>query len=1267
MQWIFMAVGMVLGVMLGQSFLSMLFGGLFGLFIGQAVALRRLRERCANLQKQLDEFVRRAGNDARELFGRIERLERGGAPSHAETPAAAETAGQSQDRGVDQDVAVFNLDLPPEVEEYVPPVGLRRAPAASVAEAAAVATGETPAADAENRNVASPSPFSETAASSLPFAQSAASSSLPFSKSAASSPLPSAASAASPSPFSAAASAKSARPRPSRPPRPPSFVERAVIAAKEWLLGGNTVLRVGVVLLFIGLAFLLRYASERVVVPVELRYAGVALCAVVLLGLGWRLRERKGAYGLILQGTGIAVLYLTVFAAMRLHPLIAPELALLLLVAVTVCSAILAVVQNAMGLAAAAALGGFAAPILTSTGSGDHVALFSYFALLNAGIFAIAWFKAWRELNLIGFIGTFGIGFAWGLRSYQPELFSSTEPFLILFFLMYVGIGLLFARRKLRDAAAGAPVAPDNREEWLRWSARQGDYIDGSVLFGPPLVGFGLQCAVIGHIQFGMAFSALVLGLFYLTVARCLYGRMAGRVSLLVEVCLALGVIFGTLAIPLGLDARWTSAAWAVEGAGIYWLGLRQRRRLARSFALALQAGAALAFLQTLRAGDETLISGSALGALMLGAALLFSYAQLRRSDRGGLSAWEPECLPVLACGGLFFVYLIAPLCFGVNMTAVSWALGGLLTIFAGLRLKSRTFLMVAFAVQLAGGVLFLLHLQRAQAGAGGVLSSGWSGLMVASLIGLALIAGTAVASRDPLVKDNARALPGLGVILLLGLVFINLAVLFVLPWISATAVWAGSGVLIIWLSLMLRQRIGFYFGVALQVIGGAAFLAAGPAFLQGLSGAGLRPLAHWGFWTPVILALAAMLGAWRLRHSSDEEEGALAAGSLGLKQLSQALLLWGAAWWIFSALSEIGRFVPVDRQAAVALLTAAASVALWTLFALRERWRFLALLCLLLIPSGFVALCNVNALRYDYHPLAHFGWLAWPALFAVHFMSLRRLPVLLPQRVVSAAHILGCWLLLGVLSLELRYLFFALADYDSAWRWLGWALAPSAYLLLMANVRNLPWPVAAYPREYRLYAALPVGLCALAWFWLANWFSDGSADPLPYLPLANPLEIGLLIVLFSCYQWGRRNLTERGLTLSRSTRYLQGIAGASLFALLTLAVCRFSHHWFDVTFHFAALSGSMVVQAGLSLVWTLGALALMISGNRLYRRELWMIGAALVAVVVVKLFFIELGNSGSLARIVSFIGVGALLLVVGYFSPLPPKQKETPAESEQI
>ena len=92
-------------------------------------------------------------------------------------------------------------------------------------------------------------------------------------------------------------------------------------AVWRWLTGGNTVVRVGVVVLFFGVAFLLRYAYEHVHAPIELRLAGVAAGAIALLAFGWRLRERRTGYALALQGGGIGVLYLVIFAAFKLYQL----------------------------------------------------------------------------------------------------------------------------------------------------------------------------------------------------------------------------------------------------------------------------------------------------------------------------------------------------------------------------------------------------------------------------------------------------------------------------------------------------------------------------------------------------------------------------------------------------------------------------------------------------------------------------------------------------------------------------------------------------------------------------------------------------------------------------------------------------------------------------------------------------------------------------------------------------------------------------------
>ncbi|WP_422910543.1 DUF2339 domain-containing protein [Pseudomonas sp. MAC6] len=1197
MQWIFMLVGLLLGALADETLTASLLGALIGLGVGQALKLQGLERENAALTAQLKAFSLRFEQGTTALYERLLKLEQGATPA----PAA-----------------------PPEVEPLSTVVEPEPEP-----EPIAAAQAAEPELD-WTLDFVLPEPEQAPAA----VMQTAE---------------PSAAEPITPRPTT-----------PKKPPEPrqPSPIERAIDLAQGWLLGGNTVLRVGVVLLFLGLAFLLRYATEGVVVPVELRYAGVAASAVALLGLGWWLRLRNPNYALMLQGTGIAVLYLTVFAAMRLHPLLDPGMALGLLVLVTVFSAILAVQQNALGLAAAAALGGFAAPILTSTGSGNHVALFSYFALLNAGIFAIAWFKAWRLLNLIGFVGTFGIGFAWGIRSYKPELLWSTEPFLILFFLMYVAIGLLFARRKLREALD----APENPDELLRWAARKGDYIDATVLFGPPLVGFGLQFALVQHIEFAAAFSALALGLFYLVLARLLVGRTGDRAALLVETCLALGVVFGSLAIPLGLDARWTSAAWAVEGAGIFWLGLRQQRSLARAFALLLQVGAALAFVIGLRGGELTLLDGAPLGALMLGVALLFSYWQLRQNTALA-SRWEMCGLPVLACAGLAFLYLIAPLLFAAQGTAISWALAGVLTLWLGLRIQARSFLFSAFAVQLLGGVVFMLDMAGNAATGMGGFSAGWQGLLTSSLIGFGLIAGMLLAARDPQVGNDRRLLRGLSVVLLVGLVFLNLAVLFVLPWATASAVWGGSGLLIIWLSLHLQQRASFIFGLLLQVLAGLVFLAVSPLLFGQLSAEGIRPLAHVDFWTPLVLGVAALVGAWRLQQLARRETPST-LGNVSLLGLAQLLLVWGAAWWAVALSSEVLRFVTPEWQSSALLVVLAASVALAAFLAPRTRWAELALLCCLLTPLAGVVL--LHAWHLHYHPAAQFGWLAWTLLFAVHFWALRRLAAQLPAGALSAAHVLGCWLLLGVLALELRYLLLAMSEHYNAWRWLGWALLPSAYLWLMALPRRWPWPLAAYPREYRLLAAAPLALLMLGWFWLANVASAGDAEPLAYLPLLNPLELGLLFALGAVFAWARMGLAELGVASVRSQWLTQAVAGASLFALLTAMVMRTAHHWGGVPYQLDALLDSMLVQAGLSIVWTLIALPLMVFGNRRGQRELWLIGAALIALVVAKLFFVELGNRGGLERIVSFIGVGVLLLVVGYFAPLPARKADADQPQEQ-
>jgi uncharacterized membrane protein len=76
-----------------------------------------------------------------------------------------------------------------------------------------------------------------------------------------------------------------------------------------------------------------------------------------------------------------------------------------------------------------------------------------------------------------------------------------------------------------------------------------------------------------------------------------------------------------------------------------------------------------------------------------------------------------------------------------------------------------------------------------------------------------------------------------------------------------------------------------------------------------------------------------------------------------------------------------------------------------------------------------------------------------------------------------------------------------------------------------------------------------------------------------------------------------------------------------------------------------------------------------MIWGSRKDRRTIWLAGAGFMALVVIKLFLVDLGNTGTVERIISFIGIGLLLLVVGYFAPAPPRQvqqKDAPHHTQK-
>lgn len=367
----------------------------------------------------------------------------------------------------------------------------------------------------------------------------------------------------------------SPRPLPKRPlartsPQPaPDWTDHA----RRWFSEGNVPVKVGMLVLLAGIGALLKYASDAgwLRLPIEWRLVGVALSAVAGLVFAWTRRESKRTFALSLQGGAIGVLLLTVYAASRLYGFISLGQAFALSVVLVAGACVMAVVQNAQALALFAVSAGFLAPIWLSTGEGQHVVLFSYYALLNVGLLAMSYQRAWRALHVVGFVFTFGIGSAWGVLHYAPEAFATTEPFLVLFFSIYLLVPMFEVRRGMRA----------NR-------------LSGALVFGLPLIAFLLQAGLVeGRLE--AAFSALGLAAIYAVLAS-LFIRKDDHVEL-AQAWAVIAIGFATLAVPLALSAHTTAVVFALEGAGLVWLAERTKRRLPAVTGIVLQLAGAVAYV----------------------------------------------------------------------------------------------------------------------------------------------------------------------------------------------------------------------------------------------------------------------------------------------------------------------------------------------------------------------------------------------------------------------------------------------------------------------------------------------------------------------------------------------------------------------------------------------------------------------------------------------------------------------------------------------
>ena len=247
-------------------------------------------------------------------------------------------------------------------------------------------------------------------------------------------------------------------------------------------------------------------------------------------------------------------------------------------------------------------------------------------------------------------------------------------------------------------------------------------------------------------------------------------------------------------------------------------------------------------------------------------------------------------------------------------------------------------------------------------------------------------------------------------------------------------------------------------------------------------------------------------------------------------------------------------------------------------------------------------------------------------------------------------------WLMTGVLLIaQLSY--YLLPDSNGVMTVLitGVSLIALTYLGLKQKLKTPSWFDWQTALLGCALLCIPV---SVVWAIYSNWTFEGIVWGLPYLPLLNLYDLSLLTIL--AYLVGTDYLSSgRKYKLIEDNNLLLKVAGLLGFWILSSLLIRGLHTYVGTPLWYQGAWSNEQVQTALTIFWTLTALVATIISSRYHKRFWWFMGIGLLGIVVLKLVLVDLSQTDAIWRVVSFLGAGSLILLIGYLAPLPPEHNE--------
>lgn len=331
---------------------------------------------------------------------------------------------------------------------------------------------------------------------------------------------------------------------------------------KDWLapvsdfLKQNALTIIGIFTLVLGIGYFVKYAIDKNWIG-EAARAGIGFCTGAgIIITGHFLRKSYQAFSSIITGGGAAVLYFTATIAFREYHLFTQNTAFIITALITAASIILSYYYKNEVLIIFSMIGGFAAPLMISTGQSNYLFLFIYITLLNTGMLAASFLQHWKSVRWTAYIFTTGYLFFWTNES--PELLSITF-YLISYLIFYIFALHDYFRRNMLSTSDILILALANFSSILGLL-----YIFDTLKYEPPIV-FPLIFAAVNVILLFREYTRKSFGV--------AYSVFAGLVTSLI-----------TIAVAIQFKAHLITSIWAIETTLLLFIWKKTGHKIFKTF-----------------------------------------------------------------------------------------------------------------------------------------------------------------------------------------------------------------------------------------------------------------------------------------------------------------------------------------------------------------------------------------------------------------------------------------------------------------------------------------------------------------------------------------------------------------------------------------------------------------------------------------------------------------------------------------------------------